>query len=95
MNNYNDSTKHDKVTLQALGKSVNCPDYFRNQFLTRFFNCIDTKKDNYIDVEEFIVAITLFRMGTDEELIKGFFLVVKGFQFYMPFSLTLIFFLKI
>jgi hypothetical protein len=32
---------------------------------------MDTKKDGELDFEEFVSAIALFRVGTNEEKIKG------------------------
>ena len=65
------SLKQEKISLQNLSRVVSCPDYFRKQFLARLFNVIDTKKDNFFDLEEFMVIETLFKGGTDDELITG------------------------
>jgi hypothetical protein len=59
---------HDNVFLQI---PTTCSPYLRKVFLPKLFVVIDSKKDNVIDIEEYISAIAMFRVGTLDEKIRG------------------------
>jgi len=58
-----------------------CSQYVRKFLLPRLFLAIDTKKDGYIDFEEYLCAMTTFKKGAIDDKIKLLFILydpVKG-----------------
>ena len=49
---------------------LDCSIYVRKSLLTRVFMSLDSKKDNVIDIEEFVCGVALFRDGDVQELVK-------------------------
>ena len=71
------SEKH--ITLQCFCSCelIKCSMYIRKYILPRLFHVIDTKRDGLLDIEEYISAIALFRIGSTEEKIMLLFLMYE------------------
>ena len=83
--------EHIQKTFKLIGKSekhitqqsfsscelIKCSMYVRKYILPRLFHVIDTKRDGLLDIEEYISAIALFRIGSTEEKIMLLFLMYE------------------
>lgn len=49
---------------------LDCSICVRKSLLTKVFMSLDSKKDNVIDIEEFVCGVALFRDGDVQELVK-------------------------
>jgi Ca2+-binding EF-hand superfamily protein len=54
-----------------------CTSYAKRHILPRLFSTIDVKKDGLVDFEEFLCAVALFRVGSNEDKIKVLFLMYE------------------
>lgn len=78
------SQNHDFIPLQAfLQISFVCSPYLRKHLFPRFFRILDSKRDGYLDFEEYVSAIALFRVGTNEEKIKALFMMYEPTKSYL------------
>jgi len=69
----------EAISLVNLGQlsTTKSVQYLRKHLLPRLFAAVDTKKDGLIDFEEYISALALFRVGSNEEKIKVLFLMYE------------------
>ena len=51
--------------------------YSRHHMLPKLFIIIDTKKDSFLDFEEYLCALALFRFGTFEEKMRLLFIIYE------------------
>jgi hypothetical protein len=64
-----------KFTAMSTPKNA---DYVRKYVLPRLFAVMDMKKDNVLDLEEYLRSVALFRLGTVEDQIKLLYLMYDG-----------------
>jgi len=64
------------------GSSLNM--LLHKRVLPRLFAAMDTKKDGVLDVEEYISAVALFRVGSTEEKIKVLFAMYEPIKEGLP-----------
>lgn len=74
------------ITLQQFRSSLQSrtSEYSRYHFVPRMFTIIDTKKDGYIDYDEFACAVALFRIGGTEDKIKFLYLMYEPKNGILP-----------
>lgn len=73
------SRGYEAISLANLHQmsTTKCVQYLRKYLLPRLFTAMDTKKDGLIDIEEYVSALALFRVGSNEEKIKVLFLMYE------------------
>jgi Ca2+-binding EF-hand superfamily protein len=71
------SERKDFIDIEAfsIGSKARISIYSRCYILPRLLRIVDTKCDNRIDFEEYVCAISLFRVGTKEDKVRLLFLM--------------------
>ena len=78
--NHHGSKNADIMGIEAFCKipvPVNNRKYAEEQILPKLFMTMDSKKDNFIDIEEYVSAIVLFRMASLDDKIKVIYLMYE------------------